>query len=137
MFSLNYDKILDQLQPEEYEKNMKESSWFFRAFTVLGLIVVAISFIYNPDPDSVLSDVMFVLFVIVMCGMWGIIAVRSSARRVRKGIAKCLAGIECGQYHGVDDLIFYADIDRKLAIRIINGEFDFLMSSNEMCRYMP
>ena len=137
MFSMDYDKMLDQLEPEVFEKNMKQSAMLFRGITALGLVVCAISFIWNPDPKTWESDVLFLLLVMSMVGMMFILTLRSSARKIRRRIAKCLAGIECGEYHGVDDLVFYADIDRELATRIIKGEYDFLLSSVDTCRYMP
>lgn len=53
-----------------------------------------------------------------------------------RNVCKALAGIECGVFHCADDLRFHLDLPQEVAVAVIDGKYDHLLSAHLVCEYI-
>lgn len=125
--------VLDENTP----KRLRWAGWGY-----LGIIVVMLTWLtfasnvlFPIDNIFVRIYVAFVsISLVVLFYMYTI--VDSWCEWYYRMVCKALAGIECGVFHCADDLRFHLDLPQEVAVAVIDGKYDHLLSAHLVCEYI-
>lgn len=101
--------------------------------TALTLLAIAGVILHPPENELLMMAMMIAILSLI----YGPLLHVAYLKDMQCKICRSLAGLELGVIHCEDDLVVLREIPRKLARQIINGDYDYLMSDTQFCKYMP
>lgn len=122
------------------ENTPKRLKWAGRGF--LGMIVVMLIWgifagnILLPINNIFVCVYVLVVTIFLVTFFYIYAIVDSWCEWYYRGVCKALAGIECGVYHCADDLRFHLDLPQEVAVAVIDGKYDHLLSAHLVCEYI-
>lgn len=125
--------VLDENTP----KRLRWAGWGF--IGVMAVLIVWGAFASNVlfPIDNIFVRIYVAFVSISLVVLFYIYAIVDSWREwYYRMVCKALAGIECEVYHCADDLRFHLDLPQEVAVAVIDGKYDHLLSAHLVCEYI-
>lgn len=128
---LNLDE--DHLSDRRYRDRYAYSSLILTGIA-LGIIIILDA--YNIDKHSLYGTLYLCVVLCILLAAYVLFAIAMVHITMHTNVCKALAGLELGVVHCADDLVILMRMNRDMANKIINGEYDNLMRDPLTCKYI-
>lgn len=127
---LNLDE--DHLSDRRYRDRYAYSSFILMGIA-LGIAIILDAYV---DKHSLYGTLYICVVLCILLAAYLLFAIAMVHKTMHREVCKALAGLELGVVHCADDLVILMRMNRDMADKIINGEYDNLLRDPLTCKYI-